>query len=124
MTIVDRLPTDDIRIAYGACCTWWDNIYKVGTVPVQPKVYRKRFGGTVALPSESAGLPRCPHCRGVLFEMRNEAEWFASVDRYEADGHPGYRKFSEWMRGKCFPSLDAARVAYDAALAATRTEGS
>lgn len=101
----------DTRIAYGACCTWWDDIHKVGTIPAQ-RVLRKRFGGTVTIPSEAAGLPCCPHCRGMLFEMENEAAWFASVDKYESEGHPGYRRFAEWMRGKCFPSIEAAQAAY------------
>lgn len=88
----------DTRIPYGASCTWWDSIDKVGT-------------------KESAGghkLPCCPHCRGMLFEMSTPEEWFEGVDRYDASGHPGYRAMIEWARGKCFPGLTALKAAYDA----------
>lgn len=88
----------DTRIAYGARCVWWDSIQNVGTITA-------RNGAT---------LPCCPHCRGMLFEMPNEQEWFAGVDKYEGAGHPGYRAFAEWMRGKCFPDINAAKRAYEA----------
>lgn len=73
------------RIVYGARCTWWDGIAKVGKL--------------------GSGLPCCPHCRNVLFEMDNEEQWWAGVDRHETDGHPGYRAMMEWARGKCFPDF-------------------
>lgn len=89
--------TPDTRIPYGARCTWWDSIDKVG----------KR-----ATPTGS--IPCCPHCRNVLFEVESEEVWFAGADRYEADGHPGYRAMLEWSRGKCFPNLAALEAAYAA----------
>lgn len=81
----------DTRIAYGARCTWWDSIQKVG---------------------ERDGLPCCPHCRNVLFEMPSEQQWYSGVDLHEAAGHPGYRAMIEWARGKCFPNLSAVQEAY------------
>lgn len=88
----------DTRIAYGARCTWWDSIRKVGkTSPGQ----------------SGMSIPCCPHCRGVLFEVDNEGKWFASVDKYEADGHPGYRAMMEWARGKCFKDMVTLKRAYD-----------
>jgi hypothetical protein len=94
----------DERIVYGATCVWWDSIDKVG---------RKESADRVFGP-----LPCCPFCGGVLFELDNEAQWFAQVDAYEAKGHPGYRKFIEWQRGKCFPTHAAAFAAYNAAMRA------
>jgi hypothetical protein len=88
----------DTRIAYGSNCPWWDSIYNVGHINA----------------SNGATLPCCPHCRGMLFEMQSEQQWFAGVDKYEADGHPGYRALIEWSRGKCFSTFEAARHAYDA----------
>jgi len=83
----------DTRIVYGSGCTWWDDITKIGT----------RFG-----------LPCCPHCKCALFEVKNEAEWFNGVDKYEAAGNPGYRAFIEWLRGKCLPDYDVAKQVYEA----------
>lgn len=82
----------DTRIAYGARCVWWGSIQKVGN--------RK-------------GLPCCPECGGVLYEMPNEAAWFEGVDRHD-ERQPGYRKFIEWLRGKCYPSYGHAKAAYEA----------
>jgi hypothetical protein len=85
------------RIAYGARCGWWDSIDKVGT--------------------KASGLPCCPHCGGVLFEVATEEEWWASARRHEADGHPGYVAALEWSRGQCFPSVEALLTAAAEALA-------
>lgn len=82
----------DLRIAYGARCVWWDSIERVG--------------------QNAGGLPCCPHCKGVLFEMESEAEWWAEVDRHEASGHPGYRAMWEWSRGRCFPTFEALQLAF------------
>ncbi len=70
----------DTRIPYGARCTWWDSIDKVGV---------------------RGGLPVCPHCHNVLFGLPTIEAWYAGVDRYDVD-HPGYRKLIDWSRGKCF----------------------
>lgn len=88
----------DTRIPYGIRCTWWDNIDKVGTVQT----------------ASGHRLPCCPHCDGMLFEMPDEATWFAGVDRYEAAGNPGYRAMIEWGRGQCFPNYAALKTAYEA----------
>lgn len=88
----------DTRIAYGARCTWWDSIHKVGHTP-------ERNGHS---------LPACPHCGGVLFEFPDEAEFLAGVPAYEASGHPGYGKALMWARGKCFQGVAAMEAAYRA----------
>lgn len=84
----------DARIVYGARCVWWDSIDKVAAKP--------------------SGLPCCPSCGGVLFEMASESEWWASVRRHETEQEPGYAAFVEWLRGKCYPTADEARLAYAA----------
>jgi hypothetical protein len=48
----------------------------------------------------------------MLFEVPDEQTWLASVDKYEAASHPGYRAFIEWQRGKCFASMEGARATY------------
>lgn len=90
----------DERIAYGAICTWWDSIDKVGSKGPSS------FGGKI---------PCCPFCKQVLFEMPNEADWYAAVDSHDAK-EPGYRKFMEWQRGKCHRNYEAARKAYSVAM--------
>lgn len=73
---------DDERIAYGAACTWWGPIREVGASP--------------------SGLPGCPECGGVLFEVRTEAKWWAGVDRWAREtADPEYREFIRWLRGRC-----------------------
>lgn len=91
--LVERPP--DPRIVYGARCSWWDTIAHVG--------------------STEGGLPVCPFCRRPLFEVPDEATWWAGVDEHAAgEGADDYRAFIEWLRGRCLPSLAAARSAYDA----------
>lgn len=91
----------DTLIVYGARCVWWDDISKAAKL--------------VGVPGEHA-LPCCPHCHSVLYQME-PAEWFEGLDRYEREGHPGYIKQWEWMRGRCFPNLEAATAAYKLHLA-------
>lgn len=85
----------DQRIVYGARCTWWDSIDKIG--------HKGSEGGH--------SLPCCPHCGSMLFEMPNEQRWWRSVDNMELE-RPGYRKLVEWARGKCFPDFDTMKRAY------------
>ena len=83
----------DDRIVYGFNCVWWDGIEKVAS---------------------RGGLPCCPHCGGMLMEMPTPKQWWDGVEIYEKNGHPGYRSFIEWLKGKCFPNRDAAKAAYEA----------
>lgn len=82
----------DTRVVYGARCQWWDTIDKVSTT------------GT--------GLPICPNCGSPLFEVESLAEWWAGVDNYEGNGHPGYRALIEFGRGRCFPNIEALEAAH------------
>lgn len=86
-------------IVYGARCAWWDTIDNAGAIP--------RPG------SPFGGLPCCPHCRSPLFQM-TDSEWWSGVERYEREKPwPGYRQMLEWQRGKCFPSIDHVKAAYE-----------
>ena len=92
-------------IAYGARCTWWDSIDKVGTLvqPVGPNDKRPM-----------AGLPCCPRCRNMLFQVDNIGVWQDGVNAYaKKTDDPKYIEFIAWMRGKCYPTMDAARKAFD-----------
>lgn len=92
-------PATDPRIVYGARCTWWGAIDQAA--PGRPL-------GAIegALAGAVGGIPGCPHCGGPLFEVVDEATWWAGVDKHEAERDPGYRGFIEWLRGRCFsPSL-------------------
>lgn len=82
----------DTRIVYGARCSWWDSIDKVGN---------------------RDGIPCCPHCLNVLFEMSSIDEWQQGVDKYNLT-HTGYAELVAWARGKCFPSFSKAAQAYRA----------
>jgi hypothetical protein len=84
----------DTLIVNGARCAWWDDISK-----------------TANTGPGRQGLPVCPHCRSPLFQHEPEG-WWQGVDRHEANGNPGYRKFIEWLRGQCFRNYGDALAAY------------
>jgi len=93
---VERPRVSDL-VAYGSRCAWWDDKQRVGS---------RRVG--------AHALPCCPHCSGVLLETTWES-WTKGVEEHaEQSGDGAYPAFIEWLRGKCFPSLRAARAAYDA----------
>lgn len=77
-------------IAYGVRCVWWDSIDKVAVL----------------------NLPCCPFCKSVLFQ-EDEQKWWNGIDRYEREGHPGYRKMMEWGRGRCYPTMEALQQAFE-----------
>lgn len=79
------------RVVYGAHCTWWDSIMKASKLPT--------------------GIPCCPFCKSVLFEFPDLDAFMEGVDKYERDGHPGYKELLKWQQGKCFQTMeDAARA--------------
>lgn len=83
----------DPRIVYGARCVWWDSISKAST--------------------KRGGLPCCPHCGSVLFEVDSELVWWTNVDAFaEKSGDPEYRAFVDWLRGRCYPTLTHAQIEY------------
>jgi hypothetical protein len=88
----------DTRIVYGARCTWWDGIEKIGRITA----------------GNGATLPCCPHCRSVLYEMPDPETWWSGARKYQDAGHAGYVAFVEWMKGKCFPNIQEAKAVYEA----------
>jgi hypothetical protein len=90
-------------VVYGARCVWWDTIDKVAI--------------------KANGLPCCPHCGSVLFQVDSEEAWFRNVDEHvKKSGDSTYRERLEWQRGKCFPTMAMATVRFYAerALEASR----
>lgn len=91
----------DGRLCYGATCTWFGSIHE-----------------TKSTPGPHGGIPCCPLCGGVLFEMPDEGEWWNGVDTYEREKpHPGYRAMWEWQRAqkRCFSlrnGIDDLAAAY------------
>ncbi len=84
----------DSRIVYGLSCTWWDDIGNAGKHP-------------------RSGLPCCPHCKGMLFELANPEQWWSGVDTYaKATGDKEYPGLIKWMKGRCFADLYSAKKAY------------
>jgi hypothetical protein len=82
----------DPRIVYGAQCTWWGSIYEVST-------------------QNKYKLPCCPHCGGMLCEVKNSRVWDDLVRKYEVT-QPGYAEVLFWGRGKCFRSYKQLEDAF------------
>jgi hypothetical protein len=83
----------DTRIVYGAGCLWWDNVEKAAS---------------------RGGIPCCPFCGSVLFEVSDQKIWDEWAKRFEEDGHPNYTKLLTFMRGKCFKKMEDAEKAFAA----------
>ena len=80
-------------IVYGATCVWWDDIENAVTLP--------------------SGLPCCPHCNGVLFQVSRE-KWEDGVERFTKEKNdPQYPFLTAFMKGKCFKSMTLARKAFE-----------
>ncbi len=52
----------------------------------------------------------CRYCRGAL-SVALRAEWDVSTARGDLH-NPGLTAFIDWLREKCFPSYDEAKVVY------------
>lgn len=75
----------DTRVVYGAVCTWWDTIDKVSTT--------------------QSGLPCCPHCGGVLYQMESEEEMRSQNARISKRFGIDYQAAMDWCRDKCSRAL-------------------
>ncbi len=102
--------SDDPRIVSGATCVWWGPISEAGVRTSSGGWMRPPFSRAMA----RAGLPCCPHCGGVLFEVQSIEEWWEGVDAFEPT-QPGYRKLIEFIRGKHFRNMTDANFALDSA---------
>jgi hypothetical protein len=49
-----------------------------------------------------------------LFQMDGPQQWWEQVQKHQDAGHPGYRAFIEWLKGKHFPDIAAAKATYEA----------
>lgn len=103
--------TAELRIVYGAKCTWWGN--RTDAKPIMAGLINPRCRGNA-----SAKIPRCPECLGPLMEVPNEESFWLMVKRFEDGGrgvarpHPGYVDFMKWMRRRCFKNVMLAQEAY------------
>ena len=85
---------DDLRVAVGTRCTWWDSISRVGHL--------------------ESGIPCCPVCGGVLYEYPSEQAWLEAVALLQHHrGRKDHRAMVIWGRGHCYPSQDLLRRAYE-----------
>lgn len=88
----------DTRIVYGAQCCYWGPIQSVGV-------------------QRGSGLPCCPYCGGLLFEMEDEEQLMRGARAYDQSGHLGYVGFLMWARGrKCTKTLEEQQALYAATL--------
>lgn len=107
---------EDTRFVYGATCSWFGPIQAIGNTATHPK--HQELMKRVNAPGRlmTAELPCCPHCGGMLLELRNRAEFMAGVPMFDKD-HPGYAKFIEWAEEKyktiCYPDISKAIEVYN-----------
>jgi hypothetical protein len=97
---------------YGATCTWWDSMDKVGSLTTPPMKLTRGNGTTADI--EPSSLPCCPHCKGVLMQVPSEDVWWENVRSHaEKTQDADYPNFIRWLRGRCFASFAAAKAQYD-----------
>jgi len=70
------------QIWYGLCTYWTDDWDALTPTP------------------ENKGIPSCPECGSVGFQMTVQ-EWNEGIKTYEADDNPGYGAFINELKGKC-----------------------
>lgn len=100
-----RAQGPDTRYAYGAVCSWSGPIQEVSTT--EPK--------SGVLGSSPVSIPCCPLCGGPLYEVDSKEQWDRQIAEFDADGHPGYIAFQEWIvqmvsAGECFTRADKLEV--------------
>jgi hypothetical protein len=106
--------TEDTRFCYGASCTWCGPIQEVSNMGKHSRWKAANIPDDVRKHS----LPCCPHCGGMLLELPHAKEWWDGVDKYDADGHPGYGAMWRWQRQMnkraplCFPNLETLERTY------------
>jgi len=84
----------DDRIVYGVGCLWWGSIKDVAV--------------------NKAGLPVCPHCNSLLFEVDSQTKWDQQIADYATKtGDTKYIEFMAWLKGKCRKDIRDARAEFE-----------
>lgn len=83
-------------IWYGFCTFWTDDWDELSSVEV--KGSPSGIGGR-AVGAIDAGIPCCPDCGSVGYEIEDD-EWWEGVQKVEADT-PGYYKFITDLKELC-----------------------
>jgi hypothetical protein len=86
----------DRRWVYSAGCSWHGPISEAERT------------------KDEIGLPCCPFCGSVLFQIGSEEEWWRGAREHDARGHSNYVALLTWHlpQKRCWPSLRAAAVAF------------
>lgn len=98
---------------YAATCSWHGPISEVGTMKL-PATEATIGGKKVMIGGEdSYGLPCCPHCQSVLFQMDEDKFWRGALE-HQQKGHTNYETFLRWTmtQKRCWPTLAEAAAAY------------
>jgi hypothetical protein len=101
MSYIPQTTVLDQRIVCGMHCTWWDGIEMARPIPGQ-------------VGSRGHPLRGCPYCHSTLLQLKDPADWWDCQKKYEMKGHDGYVEFISWLKGKCFPDMETAQIAYQA----------
>ena len=97
---------------YSARCAWHGPIEKVGKLEMPPMELKNARGGNpIQIPS--SGLPCCPYCKSVLFQIEEE-NWLKGVIQHNIS-HPGYAELVAWMekQPRCYPTYKEAAFAFE-----------
>jgi hypothetical protein len=98
---------------YSAGCSWHGPISEVGKTSLLAKSVTVKVGSKeMEIPNH--GIPACPFCGSVLFQVRSELEWNVGAALHEQKGHTNYVSFLNWTRTqkRCWPSLRIAAKDY------------
>ena len=106
----------DSRYVYAVGCTWHDSIHKVGNTGPSNMIINDRE-------IKSVGLPCCPFCGSMLFEVPNKKDFFLGAEEHDKK-YPGYLKYVMWTQGKCFSNTSEAISAFNSETGCNYTEES
>lgn len=100
---------------YSARCSWHGPIEKAGLLDMGPApIQLKTATRTIELkPVPGGGLPCCPFCKSVLFQIDEDKFWKDCVKYAKQTNSPNYPEFMLWLmkQPRCWPTVsDAAAV--------------
>lgn len=105
--------------AVSTACTWWDSADKAADSATHPA----SSGLPASLPEiAKTYLPElmkstrqvCPTCGSRCDLVPEESVVLQLAQVWQDRGHPGFVAFRKWCRGKCYATVAAAMVAYQA----------